>query len=134
MQAGKATLLILMWTVRIPRWGITGAAAGLLVSEWAGTPIFTWWVHRRLLNLGIWGYRSGSCWRPCATGLLLAVASLAIHGFVGSWLSLTAFGAGIATAYLAAGFALLDPDTKNLLYDWLRRRTVRPETRSREAT
>lgn len=124
-QAAKTVLLILLWVLWIPRWGILGAAAGLAVAEWTATPLFIGYVHRRMLGLGWWEFRKGACWRPVVTGLVLAVCGLAVHGSIGSWLALFLHAAVGGSVYFSVGCLLLDADSKKLLKEFSARKFKR---------
>lgn len=124
-QSIKTVLLIVLWVLWIPRWGILGAAAGLAVAEWTATPLFIGFVHRRLLGLGWWQFWKEACWRPAITGLALALCGLAVHGSIDSWFLLF-LHAGVGSAvYLALGYLLLEPDSKKLLWEFISRKFKR---------
>ncbi len=117
-QGAKTALLFLTWSLLIPRLGILGAALGLAFAEWAITPFFLAYAHRKLFGLGWWEYFTQACWRPCVAGLGFAALGLFSHSFIGSWLGLCSFGASGLALFYALGYRLLDADAKKLLKGW----------------
>lgn len=119
LQAAKSVVLIGLWFVCIPRWGIMGAALGFLASEWLGTPVFVGFVHRRFLALD-WAEFLAALWRPAAAALVLAALATAGHGWIGSWPEFLGFGAAGMALYYGIGYRLLDGEAREQLRERLR--------------
>lgn len=114
-QAAKTALTLILWPWLITRWGILGAAAGLLIGEAVVTPVFIGYVHKRFLKVG-WGeFWRQSCYRPVVAGLALSALGLAAHGQVGTWLGMFSFAAAGMGLFFAAAYRLLDQETRTLL-------------------
>lgn len=124
-QGAKALLLLLAWFLLIPRLGILGAALGLAFAEWAITPLFLAYAHRRLFRLGWAEYFAQACWRPAVASLALAALGLFSHSLIGSWPGLIACGAVGLALFYGLGYRLLDEDAKKLLRGWAEKK-LRP--------
>ncbi|MBI5209934.1 MAG: oligosaccharide flippase family protein [Elusimicrobia bacterium] len=122
MGAAKTSVLLVGWPLLIPRWGIVGAALGVVAAEWAVTPLFVAHVHRKVLAVSWAEYWSRACLRPCAAGLALAAFGLAFHGRIGDWVELLGFAAAATALYGLLAYGLLEKDAKDLLAQWLRAR------------
>ena len=118
MQGTKTLLLIMLWPLFIPRWGIAGAALGLLAAEWLVTPFFLSFVHRRLLALSWTDYFSQAWARPALAALALAAYAFAARPYVGSWASLVASGSVGLLFFYGLGWRLLDKEAQVLLGEW----------------
>lgn len=119
LLAVQTAMLALVWSVAVPRWGINGAAAGLLLVELLCVPVFLQRVHRRFLDLG-WGEFLAACWRPLCAGAAVAAAGIPVHGRVGSWGGLAAGALLGVVLYAAAAWALVERADRELLKDWLK--------------
>lgn len=126
LMGAKAFVVLILWPLTVPRWGILGAAAGLLLAEWLVVPAFLTYVHRRHLGLTWAAFWSEGCRRPCLAALVLAAAALALHGRVGGWLGLLAFGGTGLALYWGAGWTLLDGTDRRILSDWAFAKFKRP--------
>lgn len=123
-QAAKGVVLLALWAALIPRWGLVGAAGGLAGAEAAASAAFLAHVHRRLLRLGIGEYLA-SCARPAAAGAALALFALTLRARIGSWPELIGASALGLAIYLAAGWLLLDRESRGLLRDIAQRSAAR---------
>ena len=120
VNLAKAALLLAMWPFCIPRWGILGAAMGMLASEVATTPAYIAYIHRRFLNVGWREFWSEACRRPFFAALGPAALGLATHGLIGSWTGMLAFVAAGLFLFFGLGYWALDRDAKKILASWLK--------------
>lgn len=120
LMAVKTPLLVALWAVAIPRWGITGAAAGFMIAEWLTTPPFIVYVHRRFLDLGELSFFLESCLRPALAALVLAGLGVATHAGVDSWLEFIVYGCAGMGLYYGLAYRLLDKDAKDVLTGFVR--------------
>src|SRR6185369_4667804 len=122
LQLGKVGVLLVSWLLLIPRYGISGAAGGTLLSEALCAPFFVGHVHRRFLGLD-WGtFFAQSCARPAIAGACLLALGLSVHAQAATWPRLIFAGAAGGSLYFLVAFLLLDRDTKAVLLDWLKRK------------
>ncbi len=119
-QAAKGVLVLILWPILIPRYGIMGAAAGFMAAEWIVAPVFILYVHKRFLKIPLRTYWSQSCWRPATAGMALAALLVATHGRVGNWLELIALAAAGGGLFCGVTYWLLDQEAKALLSDWVK--------------
>jgi O-antigen/teichoic acid export membrane protein len=125
MQGAKALLLVGLWPLLIPRWGIAGAAFGLLAAEWLVTPLFMRHVHRSLLDLR-WGrYLREACLRPFLAAAALLAAVVLVRPLVSGWFSLVVVGAAGTAFYYGIGWKLIDESSRHAALEWLRARLAR---------
>jgi len=115
LQGVKVILLLILWPMLVPRWGISGAAFALLAAEWAICPALLTYVHRRLLGISWRTYLAEACARPCLAASALAAYAFAARPFVGSWSSLLLAGALGALIFYWLGWRLLDEEARSLL-------------------
>jgi O-antigen/teichoic acid export membrane protein len=117
-QGAKALLVMALWPSLIGRWGITGAAAGILAGEALTTPVFLGYIHARFLGVR-WGeFWLNVCLRPLTAALGLAALGLATHAYVGTWFGMFAFAAAGMAGYFLIGYRLLDADAQSMLKEW----------------
>lgn len=115
LNLGRILALAVLWPVLIPRFGIVGAALGMLGAEAVVSPIFLWRINRSAMKVGWWEYLKEACYRPAVAGLALAGLGYAVHGYIWGWLGLFATGAAGLALYWAVAYALLDPDARALV-------------------
>ncbi len=125
LMGAKALVVLLLWPLVIPRWGILGAAAGLLAAEWLVVPVFLTFVHRRHLGLTWAEFLDQGCRRPFLSALVLAAVSLAFHGQVQGWAGLLCFGGAGLALYWGAGYAVMEENDRRILRDWSRAKLSR---------
>ncbi len=118
-NTGRILILISLWPFLIRRWGILGAALGVLSAECLVCPPFIWHIHRKFLHITAWEFWSRACWRPLLAGTGLALLGLIVHGWIGTWTGLIAATLVSPIVYLAFGYWLLDDGAKSLLAQWL---------------
>ena len=122
--AGLAAGNILLSLVLVPRYGVTGAAAGTAASLFAGNVLFmNWYYHRRLqLNMAcFWKEMQGVL--PAVGGVFAAGMVLKNWCAVNSWGQLL-FAGGLYTAGYCAVFwyFVLKPEEKQTVKEICRKK------------
>lgn len=119
MQGLRASLVLVLWPLLVPRFGILGAAAGALVAEACVAPFFLGWVNHRL-GVGWAGFWSEACRRPVLAGSVLLSGALLVHARASSWAGLILLGAAGALLFYGIGYRLLDREARQMLHALLR--------------
>jgi O-antigen/teichoic acid export membrane protein len=119
LQVGKSLLALALWPVLIPRYGILGAALGLLIAEWITAPLFLGYCNKRFLGLG-WLEFSSALWRPAAAGGLLAAVGLLSHARIQTWGAFVLYGCAGMLFYFGVGSILLEREARGQFLDWLK--------------
>ncbi len=111
----KALIAAPLWAFLIPRWGISGAAIGLLVAEVAVVFPFLIKVHSLTLNLGLFEFLASSVARPLISSLALGIFAFLFHAMIGTWAGLIGFSLLGVIIYIGISYLLIDSDAKDLL-------------------
>ncbi len=111
----KFAFLFPLWFVLIPRWGILGAAAGMLIAEVLVAGPFLIRINALTLKLGFFEFLSSSILRPAISSLALGVFGFFFHALIGSWMGLIGFSLLGLLVYLGVSYLLIDADAKTLL-------------------
>ena len=115
----KFAFLFPLWFVLIPRWGINGAAAGMLIAEILVAAPFLIWTHALTLRLGIFEFLLSSILRPAISSLALGIFGFFFHALIGTWIGLIGFSLLGIFIYLGISYLLIDADAKTLLIEEL---------------
>ncbi len=113
----KFAFLVPLWFVLIPRWGITGAALGMLIAEVLVAAPFLIWTHALTLKLGVAEFLLSSVLRPLIASLALGIFAFFFHALIGTWIGLISFSFLGLLIYLGASYLLIDADAKALLIE-----------------
>jgi len=117
----QALLSLALWPFLIPRWGISGAAAGALVAQALPTIIYINATHRRLLGLS-WERFAREALAPLAapTSVLLALAWFA-RGLAWTWPGFIGVNAAAGAAYAGLLWRALPEEDRGAARRWLER-------------
>lgn len=114
-QSLQAAISFGGWLFLIPRWGISGAAAGFLLGQAAVSLPFSWLVSRDLIGLPFGQYVLGVLARPFAAALVLSAVLSFLRWHAWSWLGLASVCAGAVLLYYGIGYRLLGGEDRDTL-------------------
>jgi O-antigen/teichoic acid export membrane protein len=106
---------LLLWRILIPRLGIDGAAWGFLLSMALVDLPFLACVNRDFFKMSAGEYLREVCLRPFAAGAVLFAVMWLARLRLYTWGSFLLAGFFCAAVYFAAGWALLDEDSRGTL-------------------
>lgn len=80
-SVASTALNVVLAVVLIPHFGAVGAGLAILANSALLVPVFLWYVHRRMLRLGLGELARRSLLRPAAAAVLLIPVALVLRGW-----------------------------------------------------
>ena len=111
-QSLQAALSLGSWFVLVPRYGITGAALGLLLAQALTAVPYALLVSRSLFAMGTAEYFGGVVLRPLAAGAVFALFLWPLRDRAWAWTPLIGLAAVSTALYYAVGFRLLGAEER----------------------
>lgn len=115
----QAVLCTCSWFLLIPRFGITGAALGFMLTQALTSLPFAWFVSWDFFRMGLPEYVGAVIWRPLAAGAVFAIFLWPLREYAWHWWSLISLVAVSTLLYYAVGYCLLGREERETLaYLW----------------
>ncbi len=114
MAWGQALLSAALWYPLVPRLGILGAAVGTLVGQALPALGVIFFVHRRILKLGLLDYLRVGILPPLVCAAAAAAVIFPFHGRATTWPLLGLFAAASGATFAGCMWLLMDEDEHRL--------------------